>query len=302
MKKSEDILVNLPYLAVVGEGGDRFVNGASIENRGWEFLLNYQNELAGGLTYNITGNLATYRNELTYLPDEVINAYGGNGQDVTRLGHSINAVYGYVADGLFQNDGEVTGHATQIGAAPGRIRYKDLNGDGKVDNFDQTWITEGVPNFNYGLNLGAGYKGFDVQLFFQGVQGLYAFNNAKFRTDFASLASGENWGERLLDAWTPTNTGSTIPAATLINTNNEGRASTYFIENASYLKLRNLQVGYSLPAALSSRVKLQNVRLYVQAQNLFTIKSKDYTGSDPEVTNYQYPIPRIFTTGLNVTF
>ncbi|WP_019948779.1 SusC/RagA family TonB-linked outer membrane protein [Hymenobacter aerophilus] len=302
VKKSEDILVNLPYLAVVGEGGDRFVNGASIENRGWEFLLNYQNELANGLTYSITGNLATYRNELTYLPDEVINAYGGNGQDVTRLGHSINAVYGYVADGLFQNEGEVTSHATQIGAAPGRIRYKDLNGDGKVDNFDQTWITEGVPDFNYGLNLGAGYKGFDVQLFFQGVQGLDAFNNAKFRTDFASLASGENWGARLLDAWTPTNTGSTIPAATLINTNNEGRASTYFIENASYLKLRNLQVGYSLPAALSSRIKLQNVRLYVQAQNLFTVKSKDYTGSDPEVTNYQYPIPRIFTTGLNVSF
>ncbi|OWP62238.1 SusC/RagA family protein [Hymenobacter amundsenii] len=302
VKKSEDILVNLPYLAAVGEGGDQFVNGASIENRGWEFLLNYQNELAGGLTYNITGNLATYRNELTYLPDEVINAYGGNGQDVTRLGHSINAVYGYVADGLFQNEGEVTGHATQIGAAPGRIRYKDLNGDGKVDNFDQTWITEGVPNFNYGLNLGAGYKGFDVQLFFQGVQGLDAYNNAKFRTDFASLASGENWGARLLDAWTPTNTGSTIPAATLINTNNEGRASTYFIENASYLKLRNLQVGYSLPAAFSSRIKLQNVRLYVQAQNLFTVKSKDYTGPDPEVTNYQYPIPRIFTTGLNLSF
>ncbi len=90
-----------------------------------------------------------------------------------------------------------------MGAAPGRIRYKDLNGDGKIDNFDQTWITEGVPDFNYGLNLGAGYKGFDVQLFLQGVQGLYAFNNAKFRTDFASLASGENWGAaaaRCLDA------------------------------------------------------------------------------------------------------
>ncbi|MBD2714359.1 TonB-dependent receptor [Microvirga sp. STR05] len=302
VKKSEDILVNLPYLAVVGEGGDQFVNGASIENRGWEFVLGYQNELTNGLTYTISGNLSTYRNELTFLPAEVINAYGGNGQDVTRLGHSINAVYGYVADGLFQNEGDVTNHATQVGAAPGRIRYKDLNGDGKVDNFDQTWITEGVPDFSYGLNLGAGYKGFDLQLFFQGVQGIDAFNNAKFRTDFASLASGENWGERLLDAWTPTNTGSTIPAATLINTNNEGRASTYFIENASYMKLRNLQLGYSLPASFVSRIKLQGVRVYVQGQNLFTIKSKEYTGADPEVTNYQYPVPRIFSTGLNVSF
>ncbi|GAB3243812.1 TonB-dependent receptor [Hymenobacter seoulensis] len=302
VKKSEDILVNLPYLAVVGEGGDQFVNGASIENTGWEFLLGYQNKLDNGLTYNISGNLSSYRNKLTYLPDEVINAYGGNGQDVTRLGHSINAVYGYVADGLFQNEGEVAGHATQVGAAPGRIRYRDLNDDGKVDNFDQTWITEGVPDFSYGLNLGTGYKGFDVQVFFQGVQGLDAYNNAKFRTDFSSLASGENWGQRLLDAWTPTNSGSTIPAATLINTNNEGRASTYFIENASYLKLRNLQVGYSLPEGLVSKLRLQGVRVYVQGQNLFTVKSKEYTGPDPEVTNYQYPVPRIFSTGLNVSF
>lgn len=302
VKNSKDILVNLPFLAVVGEGGDQFVNGASIQNKGWEFLLGYQNALASGLTYGITGNLSTYRNKLTYLPDEVINAYGGNGQDVTRLGHSINAVYGYVADGLYQNSAEVSGGPTQVGAAPGRIRYKDLNGDGKVDNFDQTWLSERVPDFNYGLNLNAGYKGFDVQVFFQGVQGLEAFNDAKFRTDFSSLASGENWGQRLLDAWTPTNTGSTIPAATLINTNNEGRASTYFIENASYMKLRNVQLGYSLPSTWVSRGKLQGVRLYVQGQNLFTVKSKEYTGADPEVTNYQYPLPRIFTAGLNVSF
>ncbi|TGE23936.1 TonB-dependent receptor [Hymenobacter aquaticus] len=302
VKNSRDILVNLPYLAVVGEGGDQFVNGASIQNRGWEFLLSYQNELPVGVTYSISANLSTYRNELTSLPAEVVNAYGGNGQDVTRLGHSINAVYGYVADGLYQNSAEVSGGPTQVGAAPGRIRYKDLNNDGKVDNFDQTWITEGVPDFSYGLNLGAGFKGFDVQLFLQGVQGLEAFNNAKFRTDFASLASNENWGSRLLDAWTPSNPGSTIPAATLLNTNNEGRASTYFIENASYLKLRNVQLGYTLPTALAGKIKLQGVRVYVQGQNFFTLKSKEYTGADPEVTNYQYPIPRIFTTGLNVSF
>jgi TonB-linked SusC/RagA family outer membrane protein len=302
VKKSKDILVNLPYLAVVGEGGDQFVNGASIENRGWEFLASYQDQLSNGFSYNITGNLSTYRNELTFLPAEVINAYGGNGQDITRLGHSINAVYGYVADGIFQNQEEVQNHATQVGAAPGRIRYKDLNGDGKVDNFDQNWITEGVPDFNYGLNLGAGYKGFDMQVFLQGVQGLYAYNNAKFRTDFASLASGENWGERLLDAWTPTNTGSSIPAATLINTNNEGRSSTYFIENSSYLKLRNVQLGYSLPAEVVGKVKLQGVRVYVQGQNFLVFKSKQFTGPDPEVTNYQYPIPRVFTLGLNVSF
>ena len=302
VKNSTDILVNLPYLGVVGEGGDKFVNGASIQNRGWEFLLGYQNTLANGLSFNITGNLATFRNKLTYLPAEVINAYGGNGQDVTRLGHSINATYGYVADGLYQTAAEVAGGPTQVGAAPGRIRYKDLNGDGKIDNFDQTWITEGIPDFNYGLNLGASWKGFDVQVFFQGVQGIYAFNNSKFRTDFSSLASGENWGARLLDAWSPTNTGSSIPAPTLVNSNNEGRASTYFVENASYLKLRNVQLGYSLPTSLVSKIRLQNVRVYVQGQNFLLIKSKQFTGPDPEVTNYQYPVPHVFTAGLNVSF
>ena len=88
----------------------------------------------------------------------------------------------------------------------------------------------------------------------------------------------------------------------LINTNNENRSSTYFIENASYLKLRNLQLGYALPTDLVGRLRVQGVRVYVQSQNLFTIKSKEYTAPDPEVTNYQYPIPRLFTTGLNVTF
>jgi TonB-linked SusC/RagA family outer membrane protein len=302
IKNSTDILVNLPYLGVVGEGGDKYVNGASIRNSGWEFLLGYQNTLANGLSFNITGNLSTYRNKLTYLPDEVINAYGGNGQDVTRLGHSVNAVYGYVADGLFQNVGEVSGAPTQVGAAPGRIRYKDLNNDGKIDNFDQTWISEAIPDFNYGLNLGASWKGFDVQIFLQGVQGIYAFNNSKFRTDFSSLASGENWGNRLLDAWSPTNTGSGIPAPTLVNSNNEGRSSTYFVENASYLKLRNFQLGYNLPTALVSKIRLQGVRVYVQGQNFFTLKSKQFSGPDPEVTNYQYPIPHVFTTGLNVSF
>ncbi|RZK35200.1 MAG: SusC/RagA family TonB-linked outer membrane protein, partial [Hymenobacter sp.] len=302
IKNSTDILVNLPYLAVVGEGGNKFVNGASLQNKGWEFLLSYQNKLANGVGFNITANVSTFRNKVTYLPDEVINAYGGNGQDVTRLGHSINAVYGYVADGLFQNASEVANAPTQVGAGPGRIRYKDLNGDGKVDNFDQTWITEAVPNYSYGLNLGANYKGFDLQIFFQGVQGLQAYNNIKFRTDFAGLAAGENWGERTLNAWSPTNTGSSIPALSLINNNAENRASTYFIENASYMKLRNLQVGYSLPTELVGKIKLQGIRVYVQGQNLFTVKSAQYTAPDPEVTNYQYPIPRVFTAGLNVTF
>ncbi|TYZ05791.1 TonB-dependent receptor [Hymenobacter lutimineralis] len=306
VKNTKDILVKPPYLAVVGEGGDRFVNGASIENKGWEFLLGYQNELAGsGFAYNITGNLSSYRNQVTALPREVINAYGGNGQDVTIIGQPFGSRYGYVAEGLFQSQGEVDTHATQVGAGPGRIRYRDLNGDGKIDNFDQTWITSNQPDFIYGLNLGASYKGFDVQLFWQGVQGLEVYNETKFRTDF-SYVTGENWGKRVLDAWTPENNGSTIPAVSLLNQNNELRQSSYFVENGSYLKLRNAQLGYSVPQHLAGRLRLQQVRLYVQGTNLLTFKDRKgpnaYTSLDPEIQTFGYPIPLTFTTGLNVTF
>ncbi|RAK67015.1 SusC/RagA family TonB-linked outer membrane protein [Hymenobacter edaphi] len=306
VKNTRDILVLPPYIAAVGEGGSRWVNGASIENKGWEVLLSYQDELPStGFAYNVTANLSRYRNEVTKLPREVINAYGGNGQDVTIIGQAFGSRYGYVADGLFQSQSEVDTHATQVGAAPGRIRYQDLNGDGKIDNFDQTWITNNTPDFIYGLTVGGSWKGLDLQLFWQGVQGLKVFNDTKFRTDF-TFANQENWGTRVLDAWSPTNTGSTIPAVSLLNQNNEWRPSTYFVENGSYLKLRNVQLGYSFPKALTSTLRLQQLRLYVQGTNLVTFKDRKgpnaYTSPDPEVQLLGFPIAPAFSTGLNVTF
>ncbi|MDO7851481.1 SusC/RagA family TonB-linked outer membrane protein [Hymenobacter convexus] len=306
VKNTKDILVNLPYPAVVGEGGGQFINGASLRNKGWEFLLNYQKKLSNDLAFNISGNLSSYRNEVTYLPAAAVNAYGGNGQDQTILGRSIGSVFGYVTDGLFRTAEEVTNSPTQTGKGLGRIRYQDLNGDGKIDAKDQTWISNGNPDFSYGLNLGASYKGFDVQVFLQGVQGLKVYSDTKFRTDFSSLTSGENWGQRTLDAWTPANPDSNIPAVSLINNNNEGRTSTYFLENGSYLKLRNVQLGYSLPAGLISKLRMTQARVYVQGQNLLAFYQKKgdgaYTAPDPEVQTFGYPIPVTFTTGLNISF
>jgi TonB-linked SusC/RagA family outer membrane protein len=309
VKNTKDILVNLPYLAVLGEGGGRFINGAAIRNTGWEFILNYQNKLANGLGFNISGNLSSYRNEVTDLPVDAINAYGGNGQTQTILGRPLGSIYGYVADGLFRTAEEVSSSAAQTGKALGRIRYKDLNNDGKIDNLDQEWISRGNgnPDFLYGLNLGANYKGFDMQLFLQGVQGLQVYNDQKFRTDFSSLAqTGENYGARTLDAWSLDNPNSNIPAVTLINNNNEGRTSTYFLENGSYLKLRSAQLGYTFGKGLIEKARMQQLRVYVQGNNLLTFYQKNganaYTAADPEVLTFAYPVPVTFTAGLNVSF
>ena len=139
-KATKDILVSPPYLAVIGEGGNRWINGASMENRGIEVALGYQNKTSGGFGYEISGNLSINDNKITALPQSVINNYGGNGTTDNILGRPINSMYGYVADGLFRTQAEVDNSATQSGKGLGRIRYADLNGDGIINDDDRTWI------------------------------------------------------------------------------------------------------------------------------------------------------------------
>jgi TonB-linked SusC/RagA family outer membrane protein len=300
IKKTSDILINPAYLAVIGEGGSRYVNGASMENKGLEAFVTYSGDIAPGLTLTMTGNVATYRNKITYLPDEVLTSYPGNGQDKTILGRSINSTFGYVADGIFRSQQEVDEHASQIGKGVGRIRYKDLNGDKEINDKDRDYIGKGDPDFTCGLNVSLEYKHFDLSFFLQGVQGIQVYNTYKTYTDFASIWTGTNWGQRTLDAWTPQHTNTSIPALTLVDRNNENRTSTYFLESGSYLKLRNIQLGYSFRHLFSGQ--FQTARVYLQGSNLFTVKSKTFTATDPENPNNAYPIPVIGTVGLNLSF
>jgi hypothetical protein len=233
------------------------------------------------------------------LPKEVIASYPGNGTDKTILGRPANSFFGYVADGIFQNQGEVDNAAVQPGKGVGRIRYADLNKDGTIDAQDRDFIGNSTPKYMYGFNTSVSWKNFDLSFFFQGIN-VKVQNEFKTYTDFSSLWTGTNWGDRTLDAWTPQNNGSDIPALTLVDRNNEGRFSTYFIENGSYLKLRNAQIGYNFKSLNS--LKIQSARLYLQGSNLFTIKSKSFTGPDPEIPNFAFPIPILGTIGLNVTF
>ena len=161
-----------------------------------------------------------------------------------------------------------------------------------------------MPDFTYGFNLYLEYKNFDFTMFWQGVQGVDIISDLKKETDlWAGLNIGFlNKGRRLLDAWSPTNTGSNIPALTLSDNNNEKRVSTYWVENGSYLKLRTIQLGYNFPQSIAKKLFMERFRVYLSAQNLLTIHSKSFTGVDPENPNFGYPIPLNITFGLNVTF
>ena len=301
IRNTTGILITPGYLAVIGEGGTRTFNGGSMRNTGIEALLSYSGQLSSQLSFSITGNIATFRNKVTYLPSDVLTAYPGNGTTQTILGHSINSIYGYEVQGLFTSQDQVANSAAQPGKGLGRIRYKDLNGDGVINADDQTYISSGNPDFTYGLNISLKYKGFSLAAFFQGVQGIQVYNTYKTYTDFSSLWPGTNWGARVLNAWSPQNTKSTIPALSLVDANNEGRTSTYFLENGSYMKLRNLQLGYELGDLLKG-AGIKKARVYLQGSNLFTIKSKSYTASDPENPGGAYPIPAISSLGIDLTF
>lgn len=304
-KQTDDILLEMVGIAAMGEGSKQWINAGSMENKGWELQLGYRKELPFGLMYDISGNVGVYRNKVTKLPDTVaaIGTFGGNGVE-SVIGHPMGAQVGYVADGIFKSQDEIENHAEQQGAGLGRIRWKDLNGDGMITEADQKWIFNPVPDFTYGLNLYLQYKQFDLTLFFQGIAGQDIISDLKKETDlWAGLNIGNlNKGARLLDAWSPSNPNSDIPGLTLADNNNEKRVSSYYVENGSYCKLRNAQIGYVLPEKASKACHLDRLRFYISAQNLFTIKSKSFTGVDPENPNFDYPIPFNMTMGLNVTF
>jgi hypothetical protein len=275
-----------------------------MENKGFEFTLGYRGKMKSGLQYDITGNISTNANKVTYLPESVKNSYGGNGTYDNILGRPLGSFYGYVADGIFKTQDDLDQHCKQDGKALGRIRYRDLNNDGVINDKDRTWIGDPFPDFAYGLNIDLSYKNFDLTVYFQGIQNVDVINTVKYTTDFWSVSdTRSNKGARLLKAWDPiTNPGSNIPALSYSDTNNESRFSTYFVENGSYMKLRNVQLGYNIPQQVLHKIKVEKFRIYASAQNLFTIKSKNFTGVDPENPGWGYPIPLTVTFGVNVSF
>ena len=304
-KRTEDILVLVPGIAVIGEGSSMWTNAGRMLDRGCEFVLGWRGT-KGGFHWDLSGNIAAGTNRITGLPDEIASTgvFGGNGVE-SIVGHAIGSQAGYVFDGIFKSQEEVDNYSHQEGAGVGRMRFKDLNGDGKINEEDQTWIYNPTPAFTYGINICLQYKSFDISMFWQGVKGVDVIAyDYKTQTDLWSGVNAPNLnkGARLLNAWSPSNSDSTIPALSLSDNNNEKRFSSYYVEDGSFLKLRTIQLGYSLPEAWARKICMQRLRLYVSAQNLLTIKSRDFTGVDPEVPAFGYPVPVNVTFGLNVSF
>ena len=303
IKNVKDMLINPAYLGSMGEGGASWLNGPSLRNWGMEFALGYRHTTEYGLKYNVNGNLDFFRQRVTYLPETTTGSYVHTAKEnLVEAERPYGSIVGYVVDGLFQNREEVLASG-QENARVGGLKYADLDGNGIINEQDQTWIFNPVPNFSWGLNVELAYKAFDFSMFWQGVAGQDVYNDQKFQTDFYSITdAGSNKGNRMLNAWTTANTGSDIPALTTNNVGNENRTSTYFVENGSYAKLRQVQLGYNLPESLMKKLHMTSARVYVSGHNLLTIKSSSLTCSDPENPRWMYPNSTSFSFGIQTSF
>ena len=308
-KKTNDMLFEPPYIGALGEGGFRWVNAADMSNKGFELVLSYGNT-KGKFTYRFTTNLSMYENKIQDLPENVKYSYGGNGLLDNVLGRPLNSMYGFVADGIFQNQDEVDNSAEQPGKSVGRIRYKDLDGDGVInDIFDRTWIGVSDPDLMAGLNMEFRYGAFDATIFVQGLFGndvnTYGW---KELSDFWNIGvqNDRNHPKRILSAWTPSNPNTTIPMLSRRDANNEKRFSSYYVENGSYVKVRTIDIGFNFPQRLIDRWEMSRLRVYVSGQNLINFKknwgSDQFTAGDPENPGTGYPLPMTAIFGVNVTF
>jgi TonB-linked SusC/RagA family outer membrane protein len=305
-KRTTGMLINPTLLAVNGQGAPPFINAGTMLNRGFEALVSYRGKVRD-FEYSVDVNGSTYRNE-------VVSLGQGNefflGAEANRVvpGQPVSVFYGWEADGLFRTAEEVTAHAAQPGKGLGRIRYKDLNADGVIDDQDRTYIGSPHPTFQGGLNLSAQYKGFDLAVFTSGTFGNKIYNSFAKLTDFAYFPF--NFGQNTLNAWTPENAGSDVPALNINNPNDELRASSYYVQDGSYVSVKSLTLGYTLPAGLTKRFGSERVRFYFQGQNLFIFTK--YKGMDPEIgargpldlgiDSQVYPHARGVNFGLNASF
>ena len=295
----------------IGEGGYCWYNGGEMVNKGVEIVLNWRQAVNKDFSYEVGLNVTAMNNKVTDLMDDIYYTWGGgNGRDKSIVGQALGSWMGYKTDGVFRTQEEVDAYKAQYkvnfgNPGVGRVRYVDTNGDGEINDRDRIWLGTDLPKAQFGLNFAANYKDFDLSLFFNSII-RDAWNNSKYYTDFFPLWTG-NHGTQLLDASKAYDrylaTGyydSDVPAPTIDNSNSEGDGSDYYIEDGSFVRLKSLSLGYSLPKHIQSKLSLKGARIYFQAQNLFTITK--YSGADPEGLGYPYAMPRQYTFGLQFGF
>lgn len=317
--KTEDMLIRKKLAPSVGLKNP-IMNVGKIRNSGFELEINWADK-KGDWDYNVGLNLTTTSNKVLELSDPN-QALQGTGlkwgtehfPTETRVGEPIASFYLYRADGIFQSDDEAinyvnsNGQRLQPNAQAGDIRFKDLNGDGVIDENDKESCGSGMPKVEANLSGGFGYKGFDFSFLLGSGWGHKIYNGNRYF--FEGMSSGTNMLTSTLDAWTPQNRNTDVPRAVLQDPNNNSRESDRFLENGNFVRLRQVQLGYSLPSSLTKKLMIDKLRLYVSGENLFTITS--YSGIDPEFSTAKildtgvdkeiYPFTRSYIVGLQLTF
>lgn len=293
-------------------------NIGDMQNTGIDFTAAYHGSVGKDFKFDVSGTLTSYKNKILALAENQQYFDGPTVRNVViqrnEIGHPVWAFYGYKVIGLFQDAQDVAKSPAQTDAAPGLLKFQDVNGDGKIDASDRTYIGDPNPDFTYGLNISFSYKNFDFSTFFFGSHGNDIFNQTKYFTDFPDFFKGAISREAATNSWTPTNLNATVPKLqTAGGQSSDGVTSSYFVSKGSYLRNKQMQIGYTFPAGKISKFGIERLRIYVQAANLFTITK--YKGLDPEIpssniNNTQgysvdqgnYPHTRSFLIGVNVNF
>ena len=306
-KNTKDMITIPPVLSVAGENAAKFMNTGTMKNHGFELNLGYHSPQYGDFSWDGNFNLSMYRNKLVKLNDEV-SVIGGDWRLIE--GQPMGVYFGYVSDGIFQNEDQVSNHAIQEGKGVGRLIYRDITGDGVVNEADRCIIGDPNPDFGMGLTVTANYKNWSLSAFFSGEFGFDIYNGTRKQLEFMTYGNlYTNRSKEVLQAWTQNNPSATIPALTTIDDNNETRMSTYFMEDGSYLKCKYIKLSYRFDQPWMKTIGLQAMNLYGQVENVFTLTG--YSGLDPEVPlstygaridNGPYPRARTFSVGLNLTF
>jgi TonB-linked SusC/RagA family outer membrane protein len=332
-RNTDNLIIQVPSPFSFGYSNNQIpTNIGAMQNTGFELLLGY-NDREGDFKWNASANASFIKNEVKSLAPGVSNIEaGGNadfggGVNITRTepGHAVQSFYGYIVEGIFQNQAEVAASPVQVKNADepnnptkntwaGDLKFRDINKDGKIDASDRVFLGSYLPKATYAFNAGANYKNFDLSVFFQGVQGNKIFNAARIITEGGVRLF--NASTAVLRAWTPTNTATDIPRSFGGDPNANVRPSNRWIEDGSYLRLKNLMIGYNIPGAtLQSLTKgvVSSFRVYASGQNLLTFTK--YSGLDPEVGNRTpgaqltngidyavYPQPRSFQVGIQANF
>ncbi|HEY8657628.1 MULTISPECIES: SusC/RagA family TonB-linked outer membrane protein [unclassified Flavobacterium] len=321
-KKTTDILLNVPIPGSTGSSINPVVNAGTLLNHGVELGLNYAGN-AGKLTYNVYGTLTSIKNKVEALGTGSQQIFGGQPTHhgatttITEAGGPVSSFYLIKDIGIFQSQAEINsyvgtnGQPIQPTARPGDIKFFDKNGDSIINDNDKVYSGSPFPKFEYGFGANSAYENFDINVFFQGTSGNKIYNG--LRQDLESTNLIFNYSTAVLNAWTPENTNTDIPRLIASDPNVNNRTSTRFLENGSYFRIKTLQLGYTLPKSINSKIGISSLRVYVSADNLATFTK--YTGYNPDLGrtgsifdrgvdfgHVAYPLARTISAGLQLSF